>query len=157
MDLMAPIVARAEIPKDAVGEVDVSQLGVGRAAEVADLPRAAFMRLLSEHGVPVIDYPVEDLQKELRHELPVIVVPDAVLSSISQAPASSRFRASSTIEWLSRESSSTRWWSLVPGTKPTKRASQDRGLHGHRDEKTLGAGSQDREQSLHACTAGVVE
>ena len=33
---------------------------------MAALPRAAFMRLLGEHGVPVIDYPVEDLQQELR-------------------------------------------------------------------------------------------
>lgn len=28
--------------------------------------RASFMRLLGEHGVPVIDYPVSDLEEELR-------------------------------------------------------------------------------------------
>lgn len=50
----------------AVEQVRRRRLGVGRAAEVAALPRAAFMRLLGEHGVPVIDYPVEDLQQELR-------------------------------------------------------------------------------------------
>ncbi|MCC7241182.1 MAG: UPF0175 family protein [Acidobacteria bacterium] len=50
----------------AVEQVRLRRLGVGRAAEVAALPRAAFMRLLGEHGVPVIDYPVEDLQHELR-------------------------------------------------------------------------------------------
>jgi predicted HTH domain antitoxin len=30
------------------------------------MPRAAFMQLLGEHEVPVIDYAVEDLQEELR-------------------------------------------------------------------------------------------
>jgi len=75
---------RVEIPRDVLGDVDVSQLGVelrrlwvveqvrqrrlgvGRGAEIAGMPRAAFMRLLGEHGVPVIDYPVEDLREELR-------------------------------------------------------------------------------------------
>ena len=80
----APVTVTVEMPPDLVAGEDVSQLGVtlrclwaveqvrlrrlgvGRAAEVAALPRAAFMRLLGEHGVPVIDYPVEDLQHELR-------------------------------------------------------------------------------------------
>mgnify|MGYP005813157795 CR=1 FL=1 len=75
---------QVEIPHDLVGDVDVSQLGVelrrlwaidqvrqrrlgvGRAAEVAGVARAAFMHLLGEHGVPVIDYPIDDLRQELR-------------------------------------------------------------------------------------------
>jgi predicted HTH domain antitoxin len=39
---------------------------LGKGSELARLPRAAFMRLLGEHGVPVIDYPVADLEDELR-------------------------------------------------------------------------------------------
>jgi predicted HTH domain antitoxin len=79
-----PVTVKVEMPPDVVAGEDVSQLGVelrrlwaveqvrrkrlgiGRAAEVAEIPRAAFMRLLGEHGVPVIDYSVEDLQHELR-------------------------------------------------------------------------------------------
>lgn len=79
-----PVTVQVEMPPDLIAGEDVSQLavelrrlwaveqvrrkrlGIGRAAEVAEIPRAAFMRLLGEHGVPVIDYPVEDLQYELR-------------------------------------------------------------------------------------------
>lgn len=75
---------QVDIPLDVLGDVDPSQLGaelrqlwavdqvrkhrlgVGKAAEVAAMPRAAFMRLLGEHGLPVIDYPVEDLREEFR-------------------------------------------------------------------------------------------
>ena len=78
------VAVQVDIPQDVLGDVEVSQLGVelrqlwavdqvrrhrlgvGKAAEVAAMPRAAFMRLLGEHGLPVIDYPVEDLQEELR-------------------------------------------------------------------------------------------
>ncbi|MEI8258831.1 MAG: UPF0175 family protein [Deltaproteobacteria bacterium] len=49
----------------AVEQVRLHRLGVGRAAEVAAMPRAAFMRLLGEHGIPVIDYPVADLGDEI--------------------------------------------------------------------------------------------
>lgn len=80
----ASIAVQVEIPREVLGDADPSQLavelrrlwaveqvrrrrlGVGKAAEVAGMPRAAFMQLLGEHGVPVIDYPVEDLQEELR-------------------------------------------------------------------------------------------
>lgn len=79
----ARVAVKVEIPRDLLGDVEVSQLGVelrrlwaveqvrrrrlgvGKAAEVAGMPRAAFMQLLGEHGVPVIDYPVEDLREEL--------------------------------------------------------------------------------------------
>jgi predicted HTH domain antitoxin len=48
-----------------VEEVRQRRIGVGKGAELAGRPRAAFMRLLGEHGVAVIDYPVEDLDREL--------------------------------------------------------------------------------------------
>ncbi len=48
-----------------VEQVRVHRLGVGKAAELAELPRAEFMQLLGAHGVPVIDYPVEDFEREL--------------------------------------------------------------------------------------------
>ena len=75
---------QVDIPRDALGDEDLLQLGVelrqlwavdqvrrhrlgiGKAAEVAGMPRAAFMRLVGEHGLAVIDYPVEDLRDELR-------------------------------------------------------------------------------------------
>ena len=80
----AKVAVEVELPRDVVGDVDASQLsvelrrlwaveqvrrrrlGVGKAAEVAGMPRAVFMQLLGEHEVPVIDYAVEDLQEELR-------------------------------------------------------------------------------------------
>ena len=49
----------------AVEQVRLRRLGVGKGAEVAAMPRAAFMQLLGEHGVPVIDYSADDLQEEL--------------------------------------------------------------------------------------------
>lgn len=49
----------------AVDQVRRRRCGVGRGAEVAGMPRAAFMRLLGEHGVPVIDYPVGELRAEV--------------------------------------------------------------------------------------------
>lgn len=81
---MSRIAVKVELPGEVLGDADPSQvstelrrlwaveqvrlhhLGVGRAAEVAEMPRAAFMKLLGEHGVPVIDYPVDDLLEELR-------------------------------------------------------------------------------------------
>lgn len=48
-----------------IEEVRQHRIGVGRAAELAELPRAAFMRVLGQHGVPVIDYDAEDLEREL--------------------------------------------------------------------------------------------
>lgn len=41
------------------------RIGIGKGAEVAGMLRAAFMKTLGEHGVAVIDYPVEDLREEL--------------------------------------------------------------------------------------------
>lgn len=49
----------------AVEQVRPHRLGIGRAAEVASVPRAAFMQMLGAHGVPVIDYSAADFQEEL--------------------------------------------------------------------------------------------
>jgi len=49
-----------------IEQVRTRRLGVGKAAELARMPRAAFMALLGQHGVPVIDYPAEDLEREIR-------------------------------------------------------------------------------------------
>ena len=48
-----------------IEEVRQRRLSVGKAAALAELPRAAFMRSLGDHGVPVINYEVEDLDREL--------------------------------------------------------------------------------------------
>lgn len=48
-----------------IEEVRQRRLGVGKAAALAELPRAAFMGVLGEHGVPVIDYDVDELDREL--------------------------------------------------------------------------------------------
>lgn len=49
-----------------IEEVRGRRLGAGKGAELAGVPRAAFMQLLGDHGVPVIDYTVEDLERELQ-------------------------------------------------------------------------------------------
>lgn len=77
------VAVKVDIPRELAGDADALQLGVelrrlwaveqvrrrhlgvGKAAEVAGMPRAAFMQFLGEHGVPIIDYPVEDLREEL--------------------------------------------------------------------------------------------
>lgn len=48
-----------------IEQVRVRRIGVGKGAELTGMPRAAFMKTLGAHGVPVIDYPVADLQEEL--------------------------------------------------------------------------------------------
>jgi predicted HTH domain antitoxin len=49
-----------------VDQVRQHHVGIGKAAELAGLPRAAFMQVLGEHGVPVIDYPAAELDEETR-------------------------------------------------------------------------------------------
>ncbi len=84
MGRLATIIIPVELPRDAVSEGDSERIatelralwavehvrqrrcGVGKGAELAGLPRAAFMQLLGRHGVPVIDYSVDDLREELR-------------------------------------------------------------------------------------------
>ena len=48
-----------------IEQVRTHALGIGKASELAGMPRVAFMQLLGAHGVPVIDYPVDDLEREL--------------------------------------------------------------------------------------------
>jgi predicted HTH domain antitoxin len=48
-----------------IEEVRQRRLGAGKGSELAGMPRAAFMRALGEHGVPVIDYSVEELEREV--------------------------------------------------------------------------------------------
>ena len=48
-----------------IEEVRQHRIGVGKGGELAGVPRAGFMRVLGEHGVPVIDYSVEELDREL--------------------------------------------------------------------------------------------
>jgi len=47
----------------AVDQVRRHRLGVGKAAKVAGMPRAAFMRLIGEHGIPVIVRPLRRMQE----------------------------------------------------------------------------------------------
>jgi hypothetical protein len=54
----------------AVEQVRPKRVGAGKGAELAGLPRAAFMRLLGTHGVPVIDHPIDDLLAELASARP---------------------------------------------------------------------------------------
>ena len=47
-----------------IEQVRLKRIGVGKGAELARMPRAAFMQALGAHGVPVIDYDPVDLQDE---------------------------------------------------------------------------------------------
>jgi predicted HTH domain antitoxin len=40
-------------------------ISLGRGAELAGMDRWSFMQAMSEHGVPVIAYSVEDLKKDV--------------------------------------------------------------------------------------------
>jgi predicted HTH domain antitoxin len=48
-----------------IEQVRTKRIGVGKGAELARMPHAAFMQALGTHGVPVIDYAPADLQGEL--------------------------------------------------------------------------------------------
>ena len=48
-----------------IEQVRFRRLGVGKAAELAEMPRAAFMQLLGTHGIPVIDHEPAELEGEL--------------------------------------------------------------------------------------------
>ena len=43
---------------------EMSRLSLGQAARLAGYSKRAFMELLGKHGIPVFDYPPEDLQEE---------------------------------------------------------------------------------------------
>ncbi len=40
-------------------------ISIGKGARLAGLDRWAFMRVMDEHGMPIINYAVEDLKKDL--------------------------------------------------------------------------------------------
>jgi predicted HTH domain antitoxin len=44
---------------------EIGRLSMGQAARLAGYSRSTFMELLGKRGVPVFDYPAEDLKKEL--------------------------------------------------------------------------------------------
>jgi len=48
-----------------IEQVRLHRIGIGKGAELAGVPLAAFMGTLGRHGVPVIDYPASDLEHEL--------------------------------------------------------------------------------------------
>ena len=41
-----------------------SKVSLGRAAELCETPLAAFMDFVAEHGVPPLQYSIEDLEEE---------------------------------------------------------------------------------------------
>lgn len=44
---------------------EMGKLSLGQAARFSGYSKRAFMELLGKHGVPVIDYPAEDLKGEM--------------------------------------------------------------------------------------------
>ena len=49
----------------AVKLFETGKLSIGQAAKIAGYSKPTFMELLSKMGVPVINYPVEDLDREI--------------------------------------------------------------------------------------------
>lgn len=45
---------------------ETGHLSLGQAAHLAGYSRTAFMELLGKQGVPLFDYPADDLRDELR-------------------------------------------------------------------------------------------
>jgi len=48
-----------------IDRVRSGHIGLGRGAELAGMDRWSFMQAMSEHGVPVIAYSVEDLRNDV--------------------------------------------------------------------------------------------
>lgn len=44
---------------------ETGRLSLGQAAKAAGFSKRSFMELLGKHGVPVFDYPAEDLAQEM--------------------------------------------------------------------------------------------
>ena len=53
----------------AIQLVEDERVSLGRAAEVSGYSKQTFMEILGRRGVPVIDYPPEDLGAELALDL----------------------------------------------------------------------------------------
>lgn len=49
----------------AVKLFETGKLSIGQAAKLAGYSKRTFIELLSKMGVPVIDYPAEDLEREI--------------------------------------------------------------------------------------------
>ena len=49
----------------AVKLFETGKLSIGQAAKLAGYSKPTFIELLSKMGVPVINYPVEDLEREI--------------------------------------------------------------------------------------------
>ncbi|WP_228025174.1 UPF0175 family protein [cf. Phormidesmis sp. LEGE 11477] len=44
---------------------EVGRLSIGQAAELSEYSKPTFIELLGKAGIPVFDYPPEDLEKEM--------------------------------------------------------------------------------------------
>lgn len=44
---------------------ETGRLSLGQAAQMADYSKQAFMEILSKAGIPVFDYPADELQDEI--------------------------------------------------------------------------------------------
>ncbi len=44
---------------------EAGRLSIGQSAKLAGYSKRAFMELLGKHGVPVFDYPADDIQHEV--------------------------------------------------------------------------------------------
>jgi predicted HTH domain antitoxin len=44
---------------------EMGRISLGKAAELAEYSKPTFMELLGKAGIPVFDYPPEDLEKEM--------------------------------------------------------------------------------------------
>lgn len=48
-----------------IKQFETGKLSLGKAAKLSGFSKRAFMELLGKYGVPVIDYPAEDLEQEM--------------------------------------------------------------------------------------------
>lgn len=48
-----------------IKQFETGKLSLGQAAKLSGFSKRAFMELLGQYGVPVIDYPAEDLEQEM--------------------------------------------------------------------------------------------
>ena len=49
----------------AIKTFEAGKASLGQAARIADLSKRTFMELLGRHGIPVFDYPPEELRAEV--------------------------------------------------------------------------------------------
>jgi predicted HTH domain antitoxin len=49
----------------AIGLYEQKRVSIGKAAQIAGYSRRAFTEILSHRGIAVVDYPAEDLAKDL--------------------------------------------------------------------------------------------